>query len=347
MTSKATPLVTTRQFLTSLLAAAIVLVAFNLLVIRFARNSVPRQLIERIESTPGITTLGLGNSLMAAGFDAAVFDSQMSPAHVLAFNAGLGASSQVEHLTLLREAFRRDPTIKVVIYGFFDFQLTDPPVINNSDLIGNLAASYYLEPAIAAQYYQMSTRDRVEFEAMRFFPMMVERGNIWAKVELLRRAVDRIGMPHIETNQFGRASDFALLEARSREAFAASCENWYKSGAGLNEPVSEMIRESHAHGAAVVIVEMPMAPYHRRQFYSLAEWDRYRQKVRKLVQEAGAEYISASDWISDPRDFADHLHLRATGAGDFSRELALYLRNSPYRASYMAPSSENDASQVP
>ena len=138
----------------------------------------PRQLINRIDSSSAITHLALGNSLMAAGFDVPIFDRYMTPAPARALNAALGATSQVEHLMLLRRAMRHDPDIEEVIYGFFDFQLTEQPVIRNQDLIGNLAASYYLEPAIALHYSQMAPRDRLEFRLMRYFPLLVERGII-------------------------------------------------------------------------------------------------------------------------------------------------------------------------
>lgn len=323
-----------------------VLVAFNLLVRRFALHSVPRQLIQGIESSPRITQLALGNSLMAAGFDAPVFDRYMRPPRSYAFNAGLGASSPVEHLMLLRLAIRHDPAIEQVIYGFFDFQLTEPPAIRNQDLIGNLAASYYLEPGIALKYYQMDARDRLEFRVMRLFPMLVERGTLWEKIELWRRAVGEIGMPRTMTNQFGRVHDFELLEARSSAAFARQCEESSKPAVGLQAPIAEIIRESRARGAKVVFVEMPMSPYHRETFYRLASWDRYRQKLRGLIDDAGAEYVSASDWIQNPDEFADNLHLAPAGAEDFSRHLALYLRRK--RSTLPAGSlNENDRTGGP
>ena len=58
-----------KNFLVSLGLAAGILVAFNLFVRHFARNSVPRKLVRQIDATQGITHLALGNSLMAAGFD--------------------------------------------------------------------------------------------------------------------------------------------------------------------------------------------------------------------------------------------------------------------------------------
>ena len=66
------------------------LVVLNMFIQYSARNSVPRQLVRQMEETHGITHLALGNSLMAAGFDAPVFDASMAPEPVVAFNAGLG-----------------------------------------------------------------------------------------------------------------------------------------------------------------------------------------------------------------------------------------------------------------
>jgi hypothetical protein len=288
---------------------------------------VPRVLIRAIDTSSGITDLALGNSLIAAGFDAATFDKGMEPEPAAALNAGLGASSPVQHLAILREALRRDRTIKVVIYGFYDFQLSEPPIVRNADLFGNYAISYYLEPQIALQYYQMSPRDRFEFKIMRRVPMMVERGTIWEKVEKLRRAMAAIGMPHEQTNRFGRAADFNLLEANSREAFAAACDRWSEPTAGLSAPILEIVRESQAHGAKVVFVEMPMHPFHQRTYYDLPQWGRYRDKLRALIAQTGSTYISASDWIENPAEFADHLHLGPAGAKYFSGRLAQQLKS--------------------
>lgn len=306
------------------------MVAFNLFVKRAAQNVVPRKLIKSIDSTSDVTHLALGNSLMAAGFDAPIFDRYMTPAPVRALNAALGATSPVEHLMFLRRAMRRDPEIGEVIYGFFDFQLTEQPITRNQDLIGNLAASYYLEPAIALHYYQMAPRDRLEFGLMSYFPVLVERGIIWEKVELWRRALGAIGLPHTATNRFGRAHDFSLLEASSSAAFAGQCKNASRPSVGLNAPLVEIIREARARTAKVVIVEMPMSPYHRETFYRLAAWNRYRQRLRQLVEASGAEYVSAGDWIQDRAEFADNLHLSPAGAAYFSRRLALYLAHPPH-----------------
>jgi len=313
-----------KNFLVSLGLVAGILIAFNLIVRHIARNSVPRQLVRELDATAGITHLALGNSLMAAGFDSSVFDASMAPQPVIAFNAGLGASGTVEQLMILQRALRDASTVKVVIYGFFDFQLTDPPSVTLSDLIGNRAAAFYLDPGLALRSYQMSPSDRLEFELLRHVPMVVERGGIWAKVEKMRREMGEVGMPPVETNRFGQVADFALLEARSPADFASQCERGQKTR--LSQPVVEMIADAHARGAQVVIVEMPMHPYHQSHFYALASWDKYRDHLRKLVEAQQATYLNADDWIEDQNEFADHLHLAPSGAKDFTARLAVRIR---------------------
>ena len=313
-----------RGILVSLGLAAGILIAFNLLVKHFARDSVPRQLVRQIDAAQGITHLALGNSLIAAGFDPPAFDASMAPQPAVAFNAGLGASATVEHLMILQRALRDEKKVQVVIYGFFDFQLTDAPSATLTDFFGNRAAAFYLDPGLALRTYQMSPSDRLEFDLLRHVPMVVERAGIWANVEKMRRAMGEVGMPPADSNRFGRAGDFALLEARSPADFASQCELGQK--ASLSQPVLEMIADAHARGAQVVVVEMPMHPYHQSHFYALDAWDKYRGHLRKLVEAQHATYLNAADWIRDANEFADHLHLTPSGARDFSRRLAAKIR---------------------
>jgi hypothetical protein len=315
-----------RDFLVSLGLAAGIVVAFNWFVQHNAQNSVPRQLLRQIDTAAGVTHLALGNSLIAAGFDPSTFEASMAPEPVVAFNAGLGASGTVEHLMLLHRALRDATSVKVVIYGFFDFQLTEAPSATLNDFFGNRAVAFYLDPDLALRSYEMSSGDRLGFDLLRHVPMVVERAGIWANVERMRRAMSEIGMPHDDANRFGRVADFALLEAHSPTDFASQCERLTEQNAGLSQPIVQMIDAAHARGAQVVIVEMPMHPYHRSQFYALDAWDKYRDHLRKLVEAQHATYVSAADWIEPANEFADHLHLTPAGAQDFSRQLASKIR---------------------
>jgi hypothetical protein len=311
-----------RRVIISLAVAAALFATFNICVAWMSRNSVPRQLLRQIDRTRGVTDLALGNSLMFSGFDPDAYDRALAADRVVAMNAGLGASSVVEHLEILSRALERDDSIRVAIYGFFDFQLTDPPVATISDLFGNRAMSYYAAPAIALQYYEMPLRDRIAFRFLRHVPVWVDRGMLWAEVEKLRRAIGQVGMPAVATNQFGRASDFTLLEPNSPAEFEAECRLAIDGAHGLSRPIIQLIADARARGARVVIVEMPLPPAHQREFYSLPAWQEYRKYVEDRVRDSGADYIQASDWINDPSEFSDPLHMTAAGATEFSRRLA-------------------------
>ncbi len=306
----------------SLSVATALFVAFNICVAWMARNSVPRQLLRQIDRTRGVTDIAIGNSLMFSGFDADAYDQELAADHVVAMNAGLGASSVVEHLEILSRALERDDSIRVAIYGFFDFQLTDPPVTTVSDLFGNRAMSYYAALAIALQFYEMPLRDRIAVRVLSHVPVWVDRSMLWAKVEKLRRAMGQVGMPAVETNQFGRASDFTLLEASSPEEFEKECRLAIDGRRGLSRPIVQLIADARAHGARVVIVEMPLPPKHQQEFYSLPAWQEYRKYVADRVRDSGADYVQASDWITNPSEFSDPLHMTAAGATEFSRRLA-------------------------
>src|ERR1035438_2825737 len=192
-----------------------ILVLADLLTARMARNSVPRQTMSTIAAAPpAIDVLGIGNSLIAAGFDPAAVQRtfQQSGRRCVAINGGLGATGVIEHLALTRLALR-DHSVKIVVYGFFDQQMSDDVIGKNSDIIGNRGMLYYQEPQLTLLYARFGTFDRLSFEVYRSSALLRERGAIWSKVEKLRRAFSAIGMPPQEINQFGRRADFAALEA--------------------------------------------------------------------------------------------------------------------------------------
>ena len=192
--------------------------------------------------------------------------------------------------------------------------------------------AFYLDPDIARRSYRMSARDRLEFEFFRHVPMVVERAAIWASVERMRREIGEVGMTRPNVNRFGRVADFALLEAHSRPEFALQCERLTGENAGLSQPIVEMIATARAHGVQVVIVEMPMHPYHRIHFYALDAWNRYRDHLRNLVKAQHAIYLGAADWIVNANEFEDHLHLAPLGARDFSRRLAATIRDMDFES---------------
>jgi hypothetical protein len=182
---------------------------------------------------------------------------------------------------------------------------------------------YYLEPRFARRFYALSLHDSAEFRAMRGVPMLEERGAVWAKVEILRRAKGQQGMPVQRSNQFGRASDFSLLESASPEKFRSECEVF--AHAPLSSPVDELLREAHDAGITIAVVEMPMTAEHRRRFYETSCWPEYVGHVRTLMNPYNVVFVDSSDWVENDSLFQDALHLSGRGAAQFTERLGRLL----------------------
>ncbi len=297
---------------------AICVVGLNLAIERASRQSIPRQVARNIDRSLPITDLFVGNSLMAAGFEAEPF-ARARPG-LRALNIGLGSSSPVEHNILMRRALRLDP--RRVYYGYFDAQLFEPMPGGWDGLVGNRAMAYYLDLETAIRFY--ATGDPFRAGLMRIIarvPLMVERYAIWARVEKLRRGLGGIGRRAVPVNRFGRAEDFSLLEYSDDDEFRRICRSAVEGHKGLVPPVVDMIRSARDRGISFMVIEMPMTEGHRRRFYDQPEWIRLREYTGELVGREGGTYLVASDWIGDD-GFTDHLHLNERGAAEFSRRIA-------------------------
>jgi len=310
-----------RQFGATLLVCLAILAAGNLVVARLTAHTVSRRVLEDARNATSAQVVALGNSLVRAGFVRDVF----LPAHAPftkfpAVNLALGASSPVEQLLILREAFRAKSNPRLLIYGFYDFQLTDPLSFSNADIIGNHDILYYQEPEFARSFFQMTRYDSAAFEMTRRFPMLAERGAVWAKVELFRRFITQQGMPPELRTRFGRAADFTLLEAKSKDEFEQHCLQ--AAQGGLNAAISEIIREAQQHSTRSVFIVMPLPPKHIETFYETVAWSAYQRHIRQLLAAQGVAYLDASRWIPDASKFGDALHLSDQGAEEFSRRLA-------------------------
>ena len=313
-------LITRRQFFMALLTWVAILAMGNLVVQRLTAHTVSRRLLADIRNASSAQIVSLGNSLMRSGFLPETFappspPQQQSPA----FNLAMGASTPVEQLLLLRAGLRSFVRPRLLLYGFYDFQLTDPVAFSNADLIGNHDILYYDEPEFARQFFFMTRYEAAAFLAISRFPMLAERGDVWAKVELLRRYLGRQGMPDEARNQFGRTADFTLLEAKNRQEFEQHCSK--AAQAELSAPVSEIIREAQQQGIYVVFVVMPLPPKHVKTFYDTPAWAAYQQHIRHLLAAQNVPYLDASHWIPESSKFADALHLTPQGAEEFSRRL--------------------------
>ncbi len=294
-----------------------VLGAVNVGFARAVQNSVPRQLLRHARSVPSPTHVFLGNSAVAAAVDEAAFAAAAPGTRPL--NMGLGATMPVEHYLLFRQ--RPLNAGAVVVYGFFDTQLSDPIEGSWSTLIGNRALAYYIEPGVAADFFESdSLLQRILFQLVARVPLLAERTALWSRVEQARRVLGGIGMPPSASNQFGRVEDFALLEVDPRE-FARRCAEVVLHARPPSRPVVALLQRARAQGNSIYVLAMPMTSSHRARYYSNALWGLYLDQMRHTLAATGATMIDASDWMPDGA-FRDAMHLTAAGAQEFSARLA-------------------------
>ncbi len=314
-------------FFLALAGILLLLIALDHEIARSAQNTVPRALMARTRSSTDAYAVALGNSVIGVGFNEPSFDAGMGlDKQAGSINLGMGGSSAIEQLLMLRYALQQGVRPRVVLFGFFDFQLTHPLEYATRDLIGNRAMLYYLEPEYARAFYHLSLHDRAEFEVMRHFEMFADRGMVWERVELFRRALAQQGMPPERSNSMGRSVDFAMLEYPSAPEFIAECGRASRNP--LIPSVREIALQAAAAGSKVYFVEMPMPPQHVQMFYDQPEWAAgYRAHLQQMLGDLGATYIDASHWIPDEAAYADPLHLTYEGSQQFSRQLGEYLRN--------------------
>ena len=315
-----------RIFFLALAGILLLLVAVDYGVARISRNTISRWTMGRVRQSTGAQAIALGNSLIGVGFNEPSFDAGMGlDKQSGSISLAMGGSSGIEQLLMLRYALQQGMRPRIVLFGFFDFTLTHPLEYTTRDLIGNRALLYYMEPEYARRFYHLSLHDRAEFEIMRHFELFVDRGTVWERIELVRRALAQQGMPPEPASAMGRSVDFAMLEYPSAPAFIAECGRASRNP--LIPAVREIALQAEAAGAKVYFVEMPMPPDHVQMFYDQPQWSAgYRVHLQQMLGGLGAAYIDASHWMPDEDSFQDPLHLTYAGAQEFSRRLGESLR---------------------
>ena len=297
----------------------------NLFVWFLARHSSKHQLVASLARPGPVVGIFSGSSLIEIGVNvtdfAAAWPPQQPPARFL--DCGLGNTTPVEHCLILREALRHHPEPKFVVYGFAGADLTDSPDGSWPVVRANRTVSYDLEPGLAGRLYGGSTLDRLRFEYIRFLPLAGERYLLWNRVELLRRTLQEVGLPAAATSRYGRVDDFASMEGLYSQAVLTGG----RAAIADHRPLIAAVRELLASGEdtgrrAVYVVEMPLPPAYAELVFKTDVWRQYRAYVRQLVEQQGAHYIDAHEWVTEKSEFLDAIHLNPAGASRFSRQLA-------------------------
>ena len=317
---------TKRPLLLALLTAAVTVTAMNLLIGAWSHRLIYRKKLEEIRTASNPNLVFIGNSLLDAlrvDPNALADAERKRGVEVNALNAALGGSSATEHRLLYTYAMKLHPGIRTLIVGFYDFQLTSPEHYRPMDLNGNRMVGIDRRFSLGevSAVYHFGRLDRLELEALRMCPMAANRANAWKYVELLRRSMGSVGMPHAATNSMGRVDDFAALEAASPDDFNAQAEAFLQHPDHLNENYEYIFNNAERMGINAVMVVMPMSPFHQTTFYARPVWSQYLAAVVALAHQRGIRVIDASNWLLSEDDFADHLHMSRQGVHEFSIRL--------------------------
>lgn len=281
-----------------------------------------RQHLLKVEAINHHAILLCGNSLMAVAGDTEGMEEILKRKVA---NIALGATNPVEHLMILEHAKPSNPI--VVVYGFFDLQLSDNTTATWREIVGNRTVGLVANPAAAIDLYcKDAPQNRPGLLFASYLPTIQDRLSVWSRVELMRRNLEEIGLQKSNTNRFGRVHDFTLLESRQSEETEYALSAAVSRQPVWNTAVEQLLEDTKKSSSLLVFVRMPMPSRHRANLYSTASYQRYFDRICSDATARGVKVIDASDWISDSA-FADSIHANAAGASVFSSKLATVLRS--------------------
>jgi hypothetical protein len=316
-----------------LLTGAIVLAAANLLIGAWNHRLPYEMKLEAIRSAHDPNLLFVGNSLLDHHLDEAALKESAKGNGIdfVPLNSALGASEPPEQRLLFNYAVKNHSGIRTLVVGIFDFQLTAEDHSRITDLTGNrmVGLDHRFPASEVAQAYGFSSLERLEISALQRAPMAANRANIWKYVELLRRSMGAMGMPHAAVNSMGRVEDFNALESGSSQQFDAQAAAFLQRPDHFNSSYEAVFTAAQAKGMKVVIVVMPMSPYHHQAFYSRPLWNEYLQALTALASQRGIRVIDASGWIPEQQGYVDHLHMSPEAVHTFSARLGSELAGAP------------------
>jgi hypothetical protein len=291
--------------------------------------------LEQIRASHDANIVFVGNSLLDGRIDHDILarTAKSRCASLNSVNAALGAVDPPEQRLLFNYARRLNPGIRTVVVGFFDFQLTASDNSRAVDLIGNrlVGVDRRFSAREVASAYNFGLVDRATMEILRWSPMAAYRGSAWKEVELLRRSMGTMGMPAVATNSMGRVSDFAGLEAADTQAFDKHAADFLDNLNQFNRSYEWIFDQAARSHTRVVLLLMPMSPYHRSAFYSRPAWPKYLAAIESLAAQRGYGVIDASEWIPNDDDFADHLHMTINASKGFTARVGSALTAMPDR----------------
>jgi len=289
---------------------------------RWSRQLPYCQKLESIRLARDPDVLFVGNSLLASRIDAVALNKggALRGVSFAPLNAALGGSDSYDQALTAQYAIQCHAGIRTLVVGFFDFQLTDQRRVKPLDLTGNhmVAIDGRFPVSEVAAIYHFNAVEAGELRMLRAVPMAANRASVWKYVELVRRSMGDVGMPHQAKNSMGRAADFAALEADSPQSFDTRAEAFLQYPSHFNVSYEHLFAEAEQAHMRIVLVVMPMSPDHRSRFYARPSWKEYLGKLRELSQQRGFSVIDAEDWMPEADEFSDALHMTMPAASEFS-----------------------------
>jgi hypothetical protein len=296
------------------------------------RHFVPEQALERLPVSDGGTIL-LGNSLLAAGGDQAVFQARGENAPWAPVgNMAIGATLPAEHVMAFRRALDRMRP-RLLVYGWSASQLL-PADYRVADVTGNRAILFTWSRAtdvsrVTPGFPLARWADALTFLAARALPVVAYAPVVQGRVELWRRGLAASGTS--PSNRFGRTADFQTLASDSwQQVSSQAVAIEHGEAPHPDRWVRELRDEAHARGVPIVWVAMPVAPGKPLET-ALAPG------TRLLVESVKRELVGAGDYWLDATvlpgigaaQFSDGLHLTPDGARVFSEWLCDRLDSIP------------------
>jgi hypothetical protein len=307
----------------------LLLTALNLLVGVWSHRLFYYKKLEAIRTAQNPSLLFLGNSLLDTTVDeAALVEAARNP-QLKPLNAALGGAQPPEHRLLCEYALRTQPSIRTLIVGFYDFQLTESDHTHVSDLVGNrmVGMDRRFPLAEVASAYGFGPLDDLEIEALRLLPMVANRGNAvayldtmrrWRFVEQLRRSMESMSMLHVVPDGILDADGLPVIESADSDSFDVSARSFSDRPDRFNPSYEAIFNDARDAGVNAVILVMPISPFHRATYYSRSSWKDYLAALERLAARRNIRVIDASDWQPQPEDFEDHVHMSRPGGHRFS-----------------------------
>jgi hypothetical protein len=318
-----------RPRLTILLTSVLLLTGVNLLVDAWSHRLFYYKKLEAIRLAQNPNLLFLGNSLLDHGVDELALLQAARDGSLKPLDGALGGTRPPEHRLLFEYAVRTHPGIRTLVVGIYDFQITESDRTEIADLNGNrmVGVERRFPLSEVASDYGFGPLDQLELEALRWLPLVANRDNAWQYVDRmrglrcvmqLRQSMESMGMLPASTNSVGSAYGLPALESANLSEFDTNARAFIEHPDHFNTSYESIFNQAHGAGMKVVIVVMPMSPYHRATFYVRPLWRSYVSLLADLAARRNIRFIDGSDWAPLPEDFGDHVHMNSQGIHNFS-----------------------------